>query len=111
MSTDTLTLPEADVREKTRRQPPYHVILLNDDDHTYEYVIEVLQKVCGYDFQKAFVLTQTVDLTGRAIVWTGTKEVAELKRDQIRGFGPDFYAQQTVKFPLGVTIEPMPSSD
>ena len=99
--------------DKTRpkKQPPYAVIVHDDDQHTYEYVIEVLQKVCGHDLQKAFVLTQAVDLTGRAAVWTGPKEVAELKRDQIRGFGPDHYAQQTVRFPLGVTIEPLPSSD
>jgi ATP-dependent Clp protease adaptor protein ClpS len=107
--------PKTKVNEKTddktkpKKQPPYAVIVHDDDFHTYEYVMEVLQKVCGHDLQKAFVLTQTVDLTGRAAVWTGTKEVAELKRDQIRGFGPDFYAQQTVKFPLGVTIEPMPT--
>ena len=25
--------------QKTKRQPPYHVILWNDDDHSYEYVI------------------------------------------------------------------------
>jgi ATP-dependent Clp protease adaptor protein ClpS len=100
-----------DDKKKPKKQPPYAVIVHDDDFHTYEYVIEVLQKVCGHDLQKAFLLTQAVDLTGRAVVWTGMKEVAELKRDQIRGFGPDFYAQQTVKFPLAVTIEPMPSSD
>jgi ATP-dependent Clp protease adaptor protein ClpS len=105
------TEAKTDDKKKPKKQPPYAVIVHDDDFHTYEYVIEVLQKVCGHDLQKAFLLTQAVDLTGRAVVWTGTKEVAELKRDQIRGFGPDFYAQQTVTFPLGVTIEPMPSSD
>ena len=25
--------------EEPKRQPPYHVILWNDDDHSYEYVI------------------------------------------------------------------------
>ena len=105
------TAPETKDKKRPKQQPPYAVIVHNDDDHTYEYVIEVLQKVCGHDFQQAFVLTRAVDQTGRAVVWTGPKEVAELKRDQIRGFGPDFYARQTVRFPLGVTIEPMPSSD
>ena len=46
--------------------------------------------------------------TGRAIVWSGTKEVAELKRDQIREYGPDVYASVKVTFPLGVVIEPLP---
>lgn len=31
-------------KNEVRRQPPYNVILLNDDDHTYRYVIEMLQK-------------------------------------------------------------------
>jgi ATP-dependent Clp protease adaptor protein ClpS len=105
------TKAQTDDKKKPKKQPPYAVIVHDDDFHTYEYVIEVLQKVCGHELQKAFLLTQAVDLTGKAVVWTGPKEVAELKRDQIRGFGPDFYAQQTVTFPLGVTIEPMPSSD
>ena len=43
---------------------------------------------------------------GRGIVWSGSREVAELKRDQIRLAGPDFYAAKKVDFPLGVTIEP-----
>lgn len=105
------TKTKTEEKTKPKKQPPYAVIVHDDDYHTYEYVIEVLQKVCGHELEKAFLLTRTVDQTGRAAVWTGPKEVAELKRDQIRGFGPDLYAQQTVKFPLGVTIEPMPSSD
>src|SRR4051812_38320310 len=35
---------EVDEETKTRRQPPYHVILLNDEEHTFEYVIELLMK-------------------------------------------------------------------
>ena len=37
-------------RGQPRRQPRYNVILWNDDDHTYEYVICMLQKLfaCRY---------------------------------------------------------------
>jgi len=38
----------------------------------------------------------------------GQPEVAELKRDQIRAAGPDFYATKKVDFPLRVTVEPLP---
>ena len=72
-----------------RRQPPYHVILLNDDDHTYEYVIEMLQKLFGHPPWKGFVMAQEVDSSGRVIVDTTTRERAELKRDQIHSYGPD----------------------
>jgi ATP-dependent Clp protease adaptor protein ClpS len=102
--------PRSREREKvrTKTQPPYAVIVENDDLHTFEYVIEVLQKVLGYDLQKAFVLTSQVHLSGQAIVWSGTLELAELKRDQIRGFGPDTYAMKPVTFPLGVRVEQLP---
>ena len=89
-------------------QPPYAVVLLNDDDHTYEYVIDTLCRVCHHTTEQAFTLAQQIDRTGRAVVWTGTLELAELKRDQIRGMGPDFYAAYPVTYPLGVVLEPMP---
>jgi len=95
-------------KKPPRRQPRYHVILWNDDDHTYDYVIETLCRFCGHTPEKAFKLAQEIDKTGRAVVWTGSMEVAELKRDQIKGMGPDFYAALPVKYPLGVHIEPMP---
>ena len=100
--------PKADPRNKPKRQPPYAVVVLNDDDHTYEYVILGLSKVFGYSTEKSFQLAQTIDRTGRAVVWTGMLEVAELKRDQIVGLGPDTWARRPVKYPLGVVLEPLP---
>jgi ATP-dependent Clp protease adaptor protein ClpS len=95
-------------KSRPKTQPPYAVIVENDDFHTFHYVIEVLQKVFGYDLQKAILLTVEVDAAGQAIVWSGALEVAELKRDQIRGFGPDLYAMKPVTFPLGVRVEKLP---
>jgi ATP-dependent Clp protease adaptor protein ClpS len=95
-------------RDKPKHQPPYAVIVLNDDDHTYEYVIDALCKVCRHPAEKALQLAVQIDQTGRAIVWTGSFEVAELKRDQIRGMGTDFYATLPVTYPLGVVLEPLP---
>jgi ATP-dependent Clp protease adaptor protein ClpS len=87
----TTTLPDTDVEQdqKTQRQPPYNVILLNDDDHTYEYVIEMLRALFGYPIEKGFELAKIVDTQGRAIVCTTSLERAELKRDQIHAYGPD----------------------
>jgi ATP-dependent Clp protease adaptor protein ClpS len=95
-------------KSRPKTQPPYAVIVENDELHTWLYVIEVLQKVFGYDEQKAYVLTAQVHFMGEAIVWSGALELAELKRDQIRGFGPDVYATKPVEFPLGVRIETLP---
>lgn len=87
-------MPEApvlrpDLDEDVQLQPPYHVVLLNDDDHTYEYVIEMLARIFGYPREKGFLMAREVDTTGRCIVWTGAKEHAEVKRDQIHSFGRD----------------------
>ena len=100
--------PKADPRNKPKRQPPYAVIVENDDDHTYEYVILGLCKVCGHSAERAFQLADEIDKNGRAAVWTGSLEVAELKRDQILGLGPDFFARHPVTYPLGVRLEPLP---
>jgi len=99
---------QKDSRSRPKRQPPYAVIVHNDESHTWPYVIELLQRVCGLNLQKASLLTSTIHHAGRAVVWTGAREVAELKRDQIRAFGTDFYPEIPVKFPLGVTLEPLP---
>ena len=106
----TQTAEQTRVRPDTTRpkpQPPYAVIIENDDDHTIGYVVELLQKVFGYRLEKASLLTGEADCSGEAVVWSGSLEVAELKRDQIRGFGPDFYLMKAVTFPLCVRLEPM----
>lgn len=95
-------------KSKPKRQPNYVVIVENDDLHTFDYVIDALSKVCGHSREKAFLLAQVIHFTGRSPVWTGTRELAELKRDQIRGFGPDTYVKKPIEFPLGVYIEPLP---
>ena len=91
MSSGPAILPgvETEVEQQTKRQPPYHVILLNDDDHTYEYVIEMLKDLFGHPVEMGFQLARVVDTTGRAVVCTTSLERAELKRDQIHAYGPD----------------------
>jgi ATP-dependent Clp protease adaptor protein ClpS len=95
-------------RSKPKRLPPYAVVVLNDDEHTFDYVVATFRKVFGYDQTKSIRLAVEIHVSGRAIVWTGPKEVAELKRDQIHSAGPDLYALQKVSFPLGVVLEPLP---
>jgi ATP-dependent Clp protease adaptor protein ClpS len=85
-----MTEVSPEVTEEIKLQPPYHVVLWDDQDHTYQYVIEMLQKIFGYSGQKAFQMACEVDATGRVIVFTGPLEQAEFKRDQIHGFGKDW---------------------
>lgn len=108
---ETITRPKRKTKEKedqkTKRQPPYNVVLLNDDDHSYEYVIAMLQQLFGYPKEKGFLLAKEVDTTGRVIVLTTTKEHAELKQEQIHAFGPDPLIARC-KGSMSAVIEPAP---
>ncbi len=92
---------------QTRRQPPYNVVILNDEEHTFPYVIELLIKIFGHSVPTAEELTWRIHTTGRAVVYTTHKEKAELKRDQVLAYGPD-PRMSISKGPLGCYIEPAP---
>lgn len=100
------TKPAEDVAEKTktRRQPPFHVILYNDEEHTFDYVIELLIKLFNHARPTAEALTLQIHLKGRAIVLTTHRELAELKREQVLAYGPD-PRMSSSKGPIGCTIE------
>src|ERR1043165_4807132 len=68
----------------------YHVIILNDDEHTFDYVIEMLQAVFKISYDAAFGHTVEADHTGSSIVLTTNLEEAENKRDQVHAYGPDW---------------------
>ncbi len=70
--------------------PRYHVVLFDDDDHSYEYVIEMLMALFGHGLRTAYDMASTVDRAGRVVVETTTKERAGLKRDQVHAYGPDW---------------------
>ena len=108
VTTSTAPKDKTDRSTKTRRQPPYHVIILNDEEHTFEYVIEMLAKVFGHSLSIAETLTWRVHNTGRAIVLTTHKELAELKCEQVLSYGPD-PRMSISKGPIGCYIEPAPT--
>lgn len=67
----------------------WNVVLLDDQDHTYEYVIEMVQRLFGHPAPRAFGIAKTVDKQGRAICATTHRELAELKVEQIHSYGGD----------------------
>ncbi len=73
-----------------RTAPLWHVILLDDDDHTYDYVIEMLSKLFGHSLERAYKMACEVDATGRVVVDTTVYERAEFKQQQIHAYGPDW---------------------
>ena len=106
--------PEEDLEEKTaegatkpKREPPYHVIIWNDETHTYEYVIELLMKLFAHSYLTALEITTAVDKQGKGVAFTTHKELAELKRDQVLAYGPDWRMSNS-NGSIRSTIEPAP---
>ena len=107
VSTQTVPRSSTAVETRTKKLPPYNVVILNDEEHSYDYVVELLTKLFAHPVATALELTIRIDKTGRAIVYTTHKEKAELKRDQVLAYGPD-PRMQTSRGPLGCYIEPAP---
>jgi ATP-dependent Clp protease adaptor protein ClpS len=101
--------PETDSSTLPRLLPPYHVILENDEHHSFEFVVMVLCKALGYSVERSYQYTLEAHNSGRAAVWTGSKEVAELKRDQILTFHEDRDDGRKLG-PLSCHIEPAPGA-
>ncbi len=111
MSDQTQTavaIPVRQAQPKTDRPWLWNVVLFDSDEHTYEYVIELLGSVFGMSPHKAFAIARMIDIEGRGIVLTTHREHAELKAEQIKGFGPDARIASCQR-PLSVSLEPAPT--
>jgi ATP-dependent Clp protease adaptor protein ClpS len=97
--------PKSKQKQKPKRQPRYHVILWDDDDHSYDYVIIMMRQLFGHPFEKGIEIARGVDSGGRAICLTTTREHAELKRDQIHAFGRDHLIERCAGS-MSASIEP-----
>jgi len=69
---------------------PWHVVLLDDNEHSYEYVIEMLAKLFGYPLRKCIDMTIEVDTKKRVIVKTCHLEQAEFHQQRIHEYGADW---------------------
>jgi ATP-dependent Clp protease adaptor protein ClpS len=108
----TATMPgpaPAAAKPKTEPAKPWlwHVVLLDDQEHTYQYVVRLAQEVFGHNEDQAWVIARTVDTEKRAILMTTHRELAELKREQVLAFGRDPLMTAS-KGPMGVVLEPAP---
>ena len=109
---ETITLPETDIQadqsaaqdEVFDSDTPWNVVLLDDDFHTYDYVIEMLMAIFGYPIRKAYEMTVEVDTKKRVIVWSGHLERAEAFRDEIHAYGAD-WRMEISKGPMSAKLE------
>ncbi len=97
---------ERTARNKPKQQPRYNVILWDDPDHSYEYVVSLMKEVFRVPIERGFQIAKEVDTVGRAICLTTTREHAELKRDQIHAYGKDELIERC-KGSMSATIEPL----
>ena len=67
---------------------PWHVIVLNDNHNTFEGVAFALSSTLpGMSYDQGMTLANRIHNTGRAIVWSGHQERAELYWEELRALG------------------------
>jgi ATP-dependent Clp protease adaptor protein ClpS len=67
---------------------PWNVIVLNDNHNTFEGVASALASTLpGVSFDRGLKIADRIHNSGRAIVWSGHREAAELYWDQLQGLG------------------------
>jgi ATP-dependent Clp protease adaptor protein ClpS len=67
---------------------PWLVVVLNDNHNTFDGVAFALARtIPGMSFEGGMVLANRIHSAGRAVVWRGVLEQAELYWEQLKGFG------------------------
>jgi ATP-dependent Clp protease adaptor protein ClpS len=85
--TETIELPRTG-GPGTGLDGNWRVIVLNDDHNTFEGVATTLSRVLpGVSYDQGMAMANTIHNTGRAIVWSGAREPAELYWEQLKDAG------------------------
>ena len=80
-------------KQSTELDSSWSVVVFDDPVNLMEYVSKVFQKVFGYSKAKSEDLMMTVHQAGKALVWSGARERAEL------------YVQQLHQYQLQASLE------
>jgi len=86
VETETVAVPTVDTSTSEEVSPPWQVIVLNDPVNLMSFVTLVIRRVFGYSESQATALMLDVHEKGRAIVWTGEREKAEMYVQQLQSF-------------------------
>jgi len=98
--TDTDVEVEVTSDEEVMLDPPYRILIHNDDVTPYDFVIHVLQSVFNFSLLKAVAITQRAHVTGVGYVATYPLEQAKYLVGQAHGMA------RAEGYPLTFTIEP-----
>jgi ATP-dependent Clp protease adaptor protein ClpS len=80
-------------KQSTELDSRWSVVVFDDPVNLMEYVVKVIQKVFGYSRARSEELMMTVHTAGKALVWSGSRERAEL------------YVQQLQQYQLQASLE------
>jgi len=100
-----LTLRQNGEVDAFQQRQSFKVVLLDDDEHSYEYVIRMLNELFGYSTTDAYLMAVEVDTTGRVVVLTAPLEQAERARDLIHRYGRDLLMPRS-RGPMATILEP-----
>ena len=85
--TETIELPRMGGPD-TGLDDNWRVIVLNDNHNTFEGVAKALSRVLpGVSYDQGMAMANRIHNTGRAIVWSGAREPAELYWEQLKEAG------------------------
>jgi ATP-dependent Clp protease adaptor protein ClpS len=111
-SPGTVTAPtrerRTEHRDDVRLEGLYHLLLLDDDHHSYDYVVEMLGSVLGYGSEKAFALARIVDTEGRVIVETASHDHVTRHQRQVHSYGADPRIPTSLGS-MSAVVEPAPA--
>ena len=87
---------EAETETLAKPALNWKVVLFNDEEHTYDYVVEMLTGVCKLSRENAFRCAVEVDMTGKTIVFYGTQSDCDAVCAKIVSYGPDHRLPQSM---------------
>lgn len=78
-----LDTPEIETKDKSDLDSIWNVVVHNDPVNLMSYVAMVFRRVFGFPREKAECHMMEVHNNGRSIVWSGSREEAELYVQQL----------------------------
>jgi ATP-dependent Clp protease adaptor protein ClpS len=85
-ATKTKDVPVVSTETEDELTPPWQVIVFNDPVNLMSFVTLIIRRVFGYSEQKATEMMLDVHHKGKAIVWTGDREKAEMYVQQLQSY-------------------------
>jgi ATP-dependent Clp protease adaptor protein ClpS len=87
MSTETIERPRTG-GPGSDQGGSWRVIVLNDNHNTFDHVAATLARVIpGISVERGYRIADEIHNKGRAVVWSGDREVAELYWEQLSSAG------------------------